>query len=155
MHDCDLTGFKGRTGIYEILKLDNDIKESIDQGASIVEIERTAISKGFKNFNRSALELITSGVTDYSEVSRVLTITTEEPEIDTELGLALQRVFTPLSALAFLVFVLLYVPCVATLGTIRSEFGTRWAVFSALYQTGVAWIMSVAVFQIGLILGYV
>jgi ferrous iron transport protein B len=53
------------------------------------------------------------------------------------------------------VFVLLYVPCMATLGTIRSEFGTRWAVFSALYQTGVAWAMSIAVFQIGLILGYV
>ena len=48
--NCDFSGFKGRSGIYEILKLDNDIKEKIDQGVSIVEIERVAISKGFKNF---------------------------------------------------------------------------------------------------------
>lgn len=77
----------------------------------------------------------------------------EETQVETELGLALQQVFTPLSAMAFLVFVLLYVPCVATLGTLRSEFGTRWALFSAIYQTGVAWILAVTVFQIGSLLG--
>ncbi len=76
-----------------------------------------------------------------------------EQPVDTELGSALQTVFTPLSALAFLVFVLLYVPCIATLGTIRSEFGTRWAIFSAIYQTGIAWLMAVGVYQIGALLG--
>lgn len=79
----------------------------------------------------------------------------QEVAVDTELGLALQRVFTPLSALTFLIFVLLYVPCVATLGTIRSEFGARWAIFSAIYQTSIAWIMAVVVFQFGSLLGYV
>ncbi len=84
-----------------------------------------------------------------------LTVAGQESDVDTELGMALQRDFTPLSALAFLVFVLLYVPCVATLGTIRSEFGARWAVFSAIYQTTIAWGMAVAVFQCGVLLGYV
>ncbi|MEJ2563750.1 MAG: nucleoside recognition domain-containing protein [Anaerolineales bacterium] len=73
---------------------------------------------------------------------------------DTQLGSALQQVFTPLSALAFLVFVLLYVPCVATLGTIRSEFGWRWALFAAIWQTGVAWMMATLVYQGGRLLGF-
>lgn len=109
------------------------------------------IGKGFLTATREAAVAMAEAVTPFIS----LTIATEAQEIDTELGLALQRVFTPLSALAFLVFVLLYVPCVATLGTIRSEFGARWAVFSAVYQTGIAWVMAVAVFQIGSILGYV
>jgi len=78
----------------------------------------------------------------------------DESVVNTELGVALQQDFSPLSALAFLVFVLLYVPCIATLATIRDEFGYRWAIFSAGYQTAIAWIMAVAVFQIGSLLGY-
>jgi ferrous iron transport protein B len=108
------------------------------------------IGKGFLTATRDAAVATVETVTPFIPLMSA----TEEPEIDTELGLALQRVFTPLSALAFLVFILLYVPCVATLGTIRSEFGTRWAVFSAIYQTGVAWVVAVAVFQVGSILGY-
>lgn len=76
-----------------------------------------------------------------------------EPE-DTALSLALRRNFTPLSALALLVFVLLYVPCVATLGAIRHEFGWHWAAASALYQTGVAWVAAFIVYQGGRLLGW-
>ncbi len=72
---------------------------------------------------------------------------------NTALGLALRDHFTPLSATAFLVFVLLYVPCVATLGAIKHEFGTSWAITSAVYQTGVAWITAFIVYQGGLLLG--
>jgi ferrous iron transport protein B len=53
-----------------------------------------------------------------------------------------------------LVFVLLYVPCVATLGAIKNEFGTSWAVTSAVYQTVVAWIAAFIVFQGGKLLGF-
>jgi ferrous iron transport protein B len=73
---------------------------------------------------------------------------------DTALSLALQENFTPLSALALLVFVLLYVPCVATLGAIKHEFGASWAVTSAVYQTGVAWLVAFIVYQGGLLLGF-
>ena len=72
---------------------------------------------------------------------------------DTALSLALQKNFTPLTAAALLVFVLLYVPCVATLGAIKHEFGSSWAVTSALYQTAVAWIAAFIVFQGGKLLG--
>ena len=73
---------------------------------------------------------------------------------DTALSLALRGNFSLLGALSLLVFVLLYVPCVATLGAIKHEFGTSWAVTSAIYQTGVAWFVSFLVYQGGLLLGF-
>ncbi len=73
---------------------------------------------------------------------------------DTALSLALRERFTPLSAVSLLVFVLLYVPCVATLGAIKHEFGASWAVTSAVYQTVVAWIAAFLVFQVGTLLGF-
>ena len=72
---------------------------------------------------------------------------------DTILSLALRDHFTPLSAVALLVFVLLYVPCVATLGAIKQEFGTSWAWTSAIYQTAVAWLAAFLVYQGGRLLG--
>jgi ferrous iron transport protein B len=72
---------------------------------------------------------------------------------DTSLSIALRDKFTPLSAVSLLVFVLLYVPCVATLGAITHEFGRSWAVTSAIYQTVVAWVVAFIVYQGGLLLG--
>lgn len=110
-----------------------------------------AIGSGFVSATQAAGIAMVETLTPFIDVVE----TGEDATVDTELGAALHQAFTPLSALSFLVFVLLYVPCVATLGTIRAEFGARWAVFSAIYQTGIAWLMAVAVFQIGLLLGYV
>lgn len=61
---------------------------------------------------------------------------------------------TPLTAYAFLVFVLLYFPCVATIAAIKGETGSwKWAGFAACYTTVVAWIMSALVYQIGSLCG--
>ena len=73
---------------------------------------------------------------------------------DTLLSLALRDNFSTLGAISLLVFVLLYVPCVATLGAIKHEFGMSWAVTSAIYQTVVAWIFSFIIYQVGLLLGF-
>lgn len=54
-----------------------------------------------------------------------------------------------LAALAFMVFILVYTPCMATVGAIRHEIGTRWMWFSVIGQTVLAWVMAVGVFQIG------
>ncbi len=72
---------------------------------------------------------------------------------DTALSLALREHYAPLSAASLLVFTLLYVPCVATLGAIKQEFGVSWALTSAVYQTVVAWIAAFLVYQGGLLLG--
>jgi len=70
-------------------------------------------------------------------------------ESTTALSQTLQRHFTPLSAAAFLVFVLLYAPCVATISALRAEFGTRWATFSVVYLLVLAWLAGLAVYQVG------
>jgi ferrous iron transport protein B len=55
-----------------------------------------------------------------------------------------------LKALVFLLFVLLYVPCVATIAAVKSETGKwKWAVFSLIFTTSTAWIVSFLVFNIG------
>ena len=60
-----------------------------------------------------------------------------------------QRVFTPLVAMAFMLFVLLYVPCTATIITCRKEFGRKWAWVMSVYTLVLAWVVAFAVFQIG------
>ena len=58
--------------------------------------------------------------------------------------------FTPRSAAAFLVFILLFFPCIATIATIAKETGSwRWATFSMVYNTAVAWIAAFLVYTIG------
>jgi ferrous iron transport protein B len=70
-------------------------------------------------------------------------------ESSTSLSEALRRHFTPISAAAFLVFVLLYAPCVATISALKSEFGWRWATFSVVYLTMLAWIAGLLTYQLG------
>ena len=96
---------------------------------------------------------ISSGRILLSIIPGVNFVGEETEREDTALSLALLARFTPLSALSLLIFVLLYVPCVATLGAIKHEFGTSWALTSAVYQTVVAWVVSFIIYQSGLLLG--
>ena len=59
--------------------------------------------------------------------------------------------FTPVTAYAFMVFVLLYFPCVATISTLRKEIGAKWAWFSVVHSLVLAWVMSFAIYQIGML----
>jgi ferrous iron transport protein B len=63
-----------------------------------------------------------------------------------------QKVFTPLVAYAFMVFVLLYFPCIAVIAAIRREAGNKWAVFVMVYTTLMAWLVAFVVYQIGSLL---
>ncbi len=58
-----------------------------------------------------------------------------------------------LAAVAFMVFVLLYTPCMAAVGAIRHEIGARWMWMSIVGQTAIAWLFAVVVFQGGLLVG--
>ena len=61
---------------------------------------------------------------------------------------------TPLVAFCYLLFVLLYFPCIATIAAIKNETGSwRWALFAAVYTTGIAWVVSAVVCQAGILLG--
>ena len=57
--------------------------------------------------------------------------------------------FTPVSACGFMLFVLLYFPCVATIATLRREAGKQWAWFTVFHSLALAWLVSFAVYQIG------
>lgn len=61
----------------------------------------------------------------------------------------LQSLFTPLSAVVFLVFTLLYTPCVAAIGAVRKELGGKWAAAVVVLQCLVAWIAAFAVNLVG------
>ncbi|MBQ2025820.1 MAG: ferrous iron transporter B, partial [Paludibacteraceae bacterium] len=61
-----------------------------------------------------------------------------------------EPLYSPATVLSYLVFILLCFPCIATIMAIKSESGSwKWALFSALYTTGVAWILAFAVYKIG------
>jgi ferrous iron transport protein B len=72
---------------------------------------------------------------------------------DTALQGELRVHFSPLQAVAFSIFVLLYTPCMATIGAMRQEFGTRWMWFSVFYMLVVAWIGAVLTYQLGHLVG--
>jgi ferrous iron transport protein B len=60
-----------------------------------------------------------------------------------------QKVFSPLVAFGLMVFVLIYFPCVAVVAAIRKEANWRWALFTTVYTTAIAWVAAFAVYQVG------
>lgn len=64
-----------------------------------------------------------------------------------------QKVFTPLAGISFLLFILIYMPCVAVVATVKKESGHwKWALFLIVYTTVLAWVLSFSVYQIGMLL---
>ncbi|MCW6061362.1 ferrous iron transport protein B [Clostridium sporogenes] len=66
-----------------------------------------------------------------------------------DLKVTLLNHFTTLSAYSFLVFVLLYTPCVSVVATMRKEYGSKMALFSVTYQIILAWIISFLIYNVG------
>lgn len=67
----------------------------------------------------------------------------------------LPKLFSPLTAYTFLVFCLLYPPCVASLATMRKELNSRWSTCGIIaYELAIAWVMAFIVRHIGLMLGF-
>lgn len=64
-----------------------------------------------------------------------------------------ERVFTPLVAYCFMLFILIYFPCMAVIAAIRKEAGWKWAAFTVFYTTGLAWVVSFCVYQVGSLFG--
>lgn len=59
-----------------------------------------------------------------------------------------QKIFTPLSGISYLLFILIYMPCVAVIATVKKESGHwKWALFLIVYTTALAWLVSFTVYQ--------
>ncbi len=68
---------------------------------------------------------------------------------ETALRSAIAAHFTPLSAYAFMIMSLIYIPCIATIGVIKQEAGWRWALLSVGYSLALGWMLAVLVYQVG------
>ncbi len=101
----------------------------------------------------AAKEIVVSSLGILYHVDDVENVTSLTSSLQSEVYVSGPRigkpVFTPLVAFAFMLFVLLYVPCTATIITCKKEFGTKWGVVVSLYTFVLAWIISFAVYQIG------
>ena len=82
-------------------------------------------------------------------VSTLGVLYTNEDDVDT-VDLSERIPITPLVAYGYMLFVLIYFPCIAAIAAIKQESGSwKWALFAACYTTGLAWLVSFAVYQIG------
>ena len=70
-HECRSTGYLGRTGIFEILGIDEAVKSLIVQGSDAPEIKREAQKNGMRTLRQSALRKLAEGTTSFEEVVRV------------------------------------------------------------------------------------
>ncbi|MDY2685186.1 MAG: ferrous iron transport protein B [Selenomonadaceae bacterium] len=99
------------------------------------------------------------GITDWRAATAILAGFTAKENVVATLSLLLdgspsgiEALFPPLGALSFLVFVLLYTPCIATIATVRNEIGSSWiAARFALFQCAIAWIVTFFVYHVGLL----
>jgi ferrous iron transport protein B len=104
---------------------------------------------GFSDW-RVSTALITGFIAKEAVISTLAVLTGASI---TELGDNLHMLFSPLSAFSFLVFTLLYTPCVAAVATVKRELGSvKGAVLVILYQTGFAWLAAFCFYQIGSLL---
>ncbi len=82
-------------------------------------------------------------------VSTLGVLYVNDPEVDAA-NLAERIPITPLIAFCYMLFVLIYFPCIATLVAIKQESGSwKWALFAAFYTTSLAWILTCIVYQVG------
>ncbi len=151
-----------KTAVVEKLNIqEKQLQESQMFNSYIGKIGR-AVVPVFKplGFDWKMTVSVITGITAKEVV--VSTMGVLYPSKDNKLGTALlsekdavthQPFWNKTRALAFLIFILLYFPCVATMAAVRKETGTwKWSVFMVFYTTGIAWLFSFAFFQISQLL---
>lgn len=129
--------FLSNFNLHGMTDVNNSILSSI--GNVLVPIFKPL---GFGNWQAS-VSLLTGLIAKETVVSSMSVI------FGGDLSVLLPLHFTALSALSFLVFVLLYTPCITVLGTMKKEFGIKMTLLSVGYQLVLAWVISFLVFNIG------
>lgn len=144
--------FLASMAIWFLQSFDWTFNQVADSSNSILASIGSAVAPvfgpvGFSDW-RASTALIT-GVTAKESVVSTLSILTGAGT-DAQLAAALSTIFTPLSAYAFLVFTVLYMPCVAAFAASKRELGSwRDAVLTACYQTAAAYLAAFVIFQVG------
>ena len=86
---------------------------------------------------------------DVGDIESLESAAAEQDVNNATFGAMIKRFDGQVGAFAYLLFVLLYFPCVATIGAIRNEAGTPWAIFVAAWTTSIAYISATSFYQIG------
>jgi ferrous iron transport protein B len=125
------------------------------EGGGTVEGEAPTLGEDVKEIAVSFAGAVRQSAGNVLSTAGLASMSFEEEEKgDTPLKVAVRGAFTPLTALGFMIFVLLYMPCVVVAIAMRQEFGGwKWFGVAFAYQTALAWGMALVVYQGGRLLG--
>lgn len=141
--------FVGSLVIWLLTNLDWTFTIARDSGASILASLGSLVAPVFALNGFASWQSVAALVSGFTAKEAVIST------LSVVLPGGLGAYFTPLSALSFLTFTLLYTPCVAAVAATRREIGSlKWTVLAVAFQTGVAWAVSALVFQIGRLAGF-
>lgn len=135
--------------IWFLQSFDIRLNPVSDSSDSILAILGSVISPLFRPLGFDDWRISTALITGFTAKESVVSTLTVLLGGSAE---AISSFFTPFSAFVFLVFTLLYTPCVAAIATVRRELGRRWAVGVIVFQCVIAWIAAFAVHCIGMLL---
>jgi ferrous iron transport protein B len=126
------------------------VKKSEDEK----KIEQPAVTDDLKELATTFASALKGSVINVFSTFGISSLSAEEDEKRAGLKSVIQGTFTPLSAYAFIAFVLLYMPCVVVAIAMRQEFGTwKWFGIAFAYQMGLAWLAAFVIYQGGKLLG--
>ncbi len=118
------------------------------------KIEQPAFTDDLKEFGTTFANAFKGSAVNVFSTFGISSLSAEEDEKRAGLKSVIQGTFTPLSAYAFITFVLLYMPCVVVAIAMRQEFGTwKWFGIAFVYQMGLAWLAAFVIYQGGKLLG--
>jgi ferrous iron transport protein B len=148
-----LTGLVAKEAVIstfnQVYRID-EVQDTSNETAFIEDIQNIVISFGTSvvDAGKELLNTFTPGIDLFVEDS--------DSGIEKNIFLisALNQNFTPLSAFSYLIFILLYIPCVPTIAAFRHEFGWKWTSLAIFNSLAIPWVLSVGVFQIGKLLGF-
>jgi ferrous iron transport protein B len=138
-------------------KEDVNVKSAIEQSFAGQMGKAMAPVLDPLGFNwKIGIALITGLAAKETVVSTLGTIYKVDAEDESSLRQELKNdpSLNPLVAFCLMLFILIYIPCLATLAVIRQELGSmKWVFFSLFYSTGLAWILTFLVYRVGMFLG--
>jgi ferrous iron transport protein B len=126
----------------------------VNKTEDVTKLEPPTFVDDLKELGTSFASALKGSTVNVFSTVKISSLSAEEDEKRAGLKSVLQSVFTPLSAYAFITFVLLYMPCVVVAIAMRQEFGTwKWFGIAFVYQMALAWFAAFVIYQSGKLLG--
>jgi ferrous iron transport protein B len=115
---------------------------------------QTSLSEDLKELGTSFMAAAKDSAVGIISTAGISSISADEDEKRADLKSVIRKNFSPLSAYAFITFVLLYMPCVVVAIAMRQEFGSwKWFGIAFAYQSALAWVVAFVIYQGGKLLG--